>query len=828
MVLNSMKTTFFLKSRKKIARSTLSYFLTLSFVCLPPALYIPKICAQAISDQAAIMQKIDASASDSLISVSYENEDLVTIINQLAAQSGNNILLPQGGLALKEKVTLHLPEKVSIEHAWSALLPTILDTAGFTIYKKGNTYSIKKNDKDIGREPMPIYIGTPAEKLPNTDQRIRYLFYPANIKVAAFKDTLQTLLVSGAGLLPTDTIFETDNSSNAIILVAKANDIKNAMKILVQLDQPGFQEKMEIIHLTHTAAPTVAAIFNDGILKAAQDKDRYKLDAKKESRETYFSDSVKIIPENRSNSLIVLGRTQAVERIKDFINNYIDVALDSGSSVLHVYQLQYLDAIEFKPTLERIVKSEGIGGTGQSRGDKESAATTERFFDEVVISIDQPENAKDTKYYGSNKLIIACRNDDWKQIKQLLEKLDTPMDQVLIEVLIADLTLKDSREIGTIFRNPEKIPMPGNMNFQSAHFGNIITNDNANPTTIKSDLLRNDGIVTVTPPVSAAQAVTTGATAISLNDPDGQTYSLMQIFKGIEKTKILSHPHIITTNNKEALVQIGESRLLRDEASGSTGGAATQTFKRVYANLEVTITPRISAGDLINLEIKIKIDEFVSATDDSRITRRFNTNANVADGGILALGGLVRRINSVAERKTPFLSSIPVLGYFFKDRSGEADETNLTVWILPHRVKARLRPGVSEYTKDYIKLAKDYAQEGSLFSGLKDPVTRWFFKPNGDTSEILDSFLAKDEFKLDLTEFQKPVDAPEIRDAMQAPVLSQNNTAPEQAKSGELAKNNKTETPQTSDREQILKNLVKDSENPLKVASKTPETKIVS
>lgn len=789
------------------------YNFLFSFSCafLSAMLYIQATCAQTMAEQAA-MQKID-HADSALISFSYENEDLVTIINQLAARSGNNILLPQGGLAIKEKVTLHLPEKVTVEHAWNVLLPTILDTAGFTIFKKGNTYSVKKNDKDVGREPLPIYIGTPAERLPDTDQRIRYLFYPANIKVSAVKDVLQTLLVSAAGLLPADAIFETDNLANAIVLVAKANDIKNAMKILVQLDQPGFQEKMEIIHLTHTAAPTVAAIFNEGILKSSQDKDRYKLDAKKESRETYFSESVKIIPENRSNSLIVLGRTQAVERIKDFINNYIDVALDSGSSVLHVYQLQYLDAIEFKKTLDLIVKSEGIGGTGQSRGDKESAATTERFFDEVVVSVDQPENAKDLKYYGSNKLIIACRNDDWRQIKALIEKLDTPMDQVLIEVLIADLTLNDAREIGTMFRNPEKIPLPANMNYQSAHFGSIVTNDNTNPTTIQSDLLRANGVVTPSGDISAAKAVTLGATAVSLNDPDGQTYSLMQFFKGIEKSKILSHPHIITTNNKEALVRIGESRLLPDEASGSTGGTTTQTFKRIAANLEVKITPRITAGDLINLEIHIEIDEFESSTNNSRITRGFSTNANVTDGGVLALGGLVRKANSTGEKRTPILSKIPVFGYFFKDRSGTVDETNLSVWILPHRIKSRLRPGVSEYTKDYIKLAKDYAQESTLFSGLKDPVTHWFFKPSGDAESIVDNFLAKDEFKLDLTEYQKPAAPAHVADAAQSkPVRADNDGMPDKAKADKIAKDDKSE------REQLLKDVIKDSENPLKTA----------
>lgn len=757
-----------------------------------------------------------------LFEVDYTDEDLVSIINRYAALTGNNIILPTEGLA--EKVTLQLREKKNLNYIWHNLLPTILDIAGFSIIQKANTYTIVKNDKDISREPVPFYVGVSAEKLPNTDQRIRYLYDLANMKVDVVRDILQTILVGPSGILPTDALFEIDPASNSIFLSAKANDIKAAMHIITQLDQTTFKEMMEKVRLKYTSAQTVAALFNENILKAGQERDRYRLDMRKESREHYFSEAIKIIPEPRTNSLIILGRPQAVKRIKDFIYSHIDVELDSGKSILHLYKLQYLDAKTFATTLQHIVESQGIGSTGQSRGGSTQTDSTERFFDGVIIKFDQPDKPEEVKHHGGNKLVIAARHDDWIQIKKLIEKLDIPQPQVLIEVLIADLSLSDARELGAMTRNPEKLPTPNGVNLQSAQFGNIVVGpDTRNPETIKADLLRNNAINTpltspyagnealiaagatstdtalvpqpseVTPAgfTSAALVPGVGATVISFNDQDGKTWSLLQILDKFTDSKILSHPHVMATNNQEAYVCVGETRLLRDEASGSTGGAGVQRFKQIDAKLEVTITPRISSADLVNLNIEIAIDQFVSSTDNTRITRHFTTNANVANGSILALGGLIRKINSATERKTPILGNVPILGWFFKNRSGNMEETNLTVFILPTIVQPRLRPGVSKYTEDYVALAQQYAQEGTLFDGLHDPVTRWFFKTDVKAETVLNNFLTKDEFKLDLVTLESSTE-PDLKVKERTDLVRLDTTKDEQ-----------------------LRALLKESENPL-------------
>ena len=710
-----------------------------------------------------LTNEIIQQAAPKIVTFSYENEDLVNVINYLASLKEANVILPQGANEIKAKLSLKIEKELSIDEAWNLLI-TILDIAGYSLAPKEKTdvdgkpkqdmFVVVKNTKDIAREPMPIYVGIQPEKLPDTDQRIRYLYYLANIKVTDAADSeVNTILKN---ILPADALFKSDSATNALLITAKVNDIRAVMKIIIQLDSVGFHEKMEIIKLRNSSAGIVAKLINENILKTTDGINRYRLDTKKKRAIPYFSKFTKVFPEQRTNSLIVLGRSQAVDRLKEFILTYIDSEPESGKSILHVYQLQYLDAETFAPTLQDIVEFSRTGGTGQAKAGEKFVGGTERFFDQVIIKVDKPEKAEELKYYGGNKLIIAARNEDWRQIKKLIEELDTPQPQVLIEVLIVDLTLDDTRLLGALTRTPDKIPLPSDLEFQSAHINpQIIADEKTDPTTIHADLLSRvfDDSNNFADPAkknnSAAVFATTGSTLLALNDNDGQTWSILQLLKLFTHSKILSHPHIIATNNKKAEVTIAETRLLRDDVSGSLGGTSVRKFKEIKANLTVAITPRISTAETVNLEVVIDINEFIAGTDakDAQTIRKVETNANIKSGSIFALGGLIRVSTGNSVNETPILSKIPILGWFFKRRQKTIRKNNLTVFICPTIIEPRLRKGMSEYTTDYINVTTMYAKEGALFDTLKQPITRWFFKTGngGDAAEVLDAFVSKDQ-----------------------------------------------------------------------------------
>ena len=378
---------------------------------------------------------------------------MIDIINFLAAEKEINVVLPMGANAINAKVTLHLEDKISVDEAWD-ILYTILDIAGYSMIAKEQTYNIVKTTKDVVREALPLYIVKPNE-LPNTDKRIRYLYYFSNVKVN--EDPNNEILTIVKDVLPTETTtYKLDGQSNSLLIVGKSNDIKALMNIVVALDQVDAQEKPEFIQLRYLSADLIAGLFNDQLLKTAGDANQMRLGIRAPNNNTYFK-KVRLIADTRTNRLIVFGRPQAVERVRDFINKYIDVELESGKSILHVYQLQYLDAQQLEPVLKNIVESAKIGGTEQSKAGT-VAGGTERFFEGVLIKADQPKTITGEQpggfMQGSNNLIIAARNDDWERIKKLIEELDIPQPQVIIEVLIADLTISDIISLGANVRNP--------------------------------------------------------------------------------------------------------------------------------------------------------------------------------------------------------------------------------------------------------------------------------------------------------------------------------------------------------------------------------------
>lgn len=696
----------------------------------------------------------------------YENEDIISIINQLAALKNVNVVFPPGD-TLNVKVTLHIDQKITLSQAWN-ILNTLLDVAGFFIVPQGSMIRIVKNTKEMSREPLPTYIGVHPHGLPDTDQPIRYLYYLSNIKISDQPENeLNGILKE---LLPDTAIYKADSVTNGLLLVARSTDIRAVMNIIMELDRIDFQEKVDIISLHHTDATTIAELIMGQLVKS-ENTNPYRLDTKKAKEIPYFSGFTKIVPEPRLNKLIVMGRPQAVERLKDFIQKYIDVAPDTGESILHIYHLQYLDSQKLAPVLQEIIQGGKNGGPSQSSAGGQKEGGLERFFDKVIIHTDAPINQgadsantavgqQKATFYGGNNLVIAARNDDWKQIKKLIEELDIPQKQVLLEVLVADLTVEDTRLLGAMTRIPDKVPLPDSMEFQSAMFGQVIPTvlppgPPAPLASIDSNLLSdayNKDQQLFNPSSGGtnnlADFAKSGTTMLSLNDNNGSTWSIFELLQLFTNSKILSHPHVIARNNKEAFVSVGQQRWLQDKvkdiASNYYGGATTIKFKPIAANLSITITPRISSANTVNLQVYVAINEWKDDNTNTQNIRKLETNATIKSGGIFALGGLIRTttVNSIQE--TPILGKIPILGWFFKRRNNDIIKNNLTVFISPTIIEPRLRGGLNEYTQDYINIAKDYSRD-DLFDSLKDPITRWFFKEEIDTAVAIDTFTAKDE-----------------------------------------------------------------------------------
>ncbi len=763
----------------------------------------------------------------------FENEGIVDAVNTIAAHKEANILLPVKDADFEKiKVNFDSVTDVTVDQAWN-FLQILLDLSGYTMVQENDLWKIIKKDKTMNREPLPIFVGMTPEDLPESEDRIRYVYFFSNLRVGDNANKSDNEITALMNILLADqTKLEAshylDQTTNSIILAGKSADIKAAMRVIVELDNSDIKEMMEVLPLNYLSADFVTNLLQSLQEPTEAEKKQSPLLPKPASGATYFSRNVKILPFGAKNAIILLGKQTDIGRIKEFTQKYLDVALDSGKSVLHVYKLQYLDATPFAGVLTEIVKrDESRKTTGQSAGKTLSDGTDiETYFEEVIIRSDKPTKDEITKtlaqeskeklltnlqppsyntksdetlgsYGGGNKLIIACRDSDWEKIRKLIEDLDTPSPQIVIEVLITEMQASQVKEIASQLRNPGCFPMPNNVNAQTGMFdtsGATTTNSSGvttslaqivpgytpgntpvppTPTTsgnilttLQADLLANalQNPASTTPNfISLAGAAPIGSTVIQASDSNGKTWGLLQILDTLSATNIISNPHVIATNNTKTVVSTMDQRLLPDTAA-NTGGQGTTTIINKWANapVQIVVTPRIS-GEFVNLDLQIDITRFLTtatstnATQQSRLKRQIYTQANVPNGAILALGGLTSNEDDAFNARTPILGRIPILGYFFKRRSNTETDSVVVVFICPTIIQPRLRAGVSDYTNEHINLSKKYIRDGMAFSSLRDPITHWFFANEGlDQISEIDDFLLQDDSRAQ--EFYRSVD----------------------------------------------------------------------
>ncbi|HSW76843.1 MAG TPA: hypothetical protein VLG50_07345, partial [Candidatus Saccharimonadales bacterium] len=330
-----------------------------------------------------------ASTSSKLIEFSYKQKNIKELLDEFIQehQLNINILYPETE-TITATVTFDAGRKVTITEAWD-FITMICEQAGYTLVLRGNgNYTLITNTKAFN-EPLPLYISVDYTQLPDSAERIRFIYYFNNIQLKKQQTELQTILNNMLPALatPADAAKQLvfDQNTNSMILTTKADMVKTVMQLVTILDESGFQEAVEVLPLDYARASEVVSVLKNVIGDAAK-QTAVSLSAAPRAR--YFSEHVRV--ENlepkdaksfpKLNSIVIMGKVQDVEEIKKFIKKYLDVPLESGKSFYHVVELQWLNATKFKDVLRTLVKGGDSGGTGQST----SSLPTDLGFDPQI------------------------------------------------------------------------------------------------------------------------------------------------------------------------------------------------------------------------------------------------------------------------------------------------------------------------------------------------------------------------------------------------------------------------------------------------------------
>lgn len=636
----------------------------------------------------------------------FEGAELKSFIEYIAEMRGMNII-PDKGVS-GNKISLNIRTPISKSGAWNVFL-TILDMAGFSLIKVGPVYKVVPKDKKLN-QPLPAFINIPSEELPDNDATIRYVLFLNNISIKDVKPLLTSMLGQPHSIIEQPNV-------NGMIITDKSYNIKSAMKVIQELDQTGLQESVFILRLKRANAREVKELF-DSLIKKPQGNPLARLLGKQaESSTDYFSPTTKIIAEERTNSLILLGNNKSLEKVKDFIVNNIDIELKDTVSPLRIYELQHTNAQDVVEILREVTASSNFDSpAGKQAAQHGAIRGGVKYFKNMTFQADKE----------GNRLIVSCTDEqDWKLLKQTIKDIDKAQPQIAIQMMVVTVAIDKNKELGGQLRSKTGGELGKGVEFQTTPMGgdNTFVKTDGKATSMLGNLLNS---------ITAGQ----GAAILGLGQKSGDEKSMWGIFKALqteENASVLSQPFLVTTNRNKGELRFGEKRFVTTEEAVSSSGEIGKASgkKPLNADTVISVTPQINMDGVIRLNVDIDINEFV---DDAGSTQRKKlvTDVTVANGQVLVLGGFVKTKVSEGGGKTPILGDIPLLGWLFKNKNRSVSRNYVFIFMSPTIIKPRKTPGVNLYTKMKLHKATSDVKRAVETDKTNDPIHDWFFNADGE------------------------------------------------------------------------------------------------
>lgn len=308
----------------------------------------------------------------------------------------------------------------------------------------------------------------------------------------------------------------------------------------------------------------------------------------------------------------------------------------------------------------------GLGGTGTSGAFGSSAATMGRSTQQtqarvagatLTIADDSGGASEQVRVVAdpqNNALLILANSAGYEKIESALKKLDAAPRQVLIEVMIGEVTLKDELSYGIEWLFTNGARRSGKLD------------------------LGTDGLNVQVPGFSYAITSATGDTI----------KSVLNMLASDNRLNILSSPHIMVADNQTAKIQVGDSVPTAGPQTVSGTGVVISSVQYLDTGVILAVTPRINAGGLVNLDIVQEVSTATATTtsglNSPTITRRSaKTALAVQSGETIVMGGLISERSAKDNTGLPILSSIPVLGGLFGKQSRNSTRTELVLLITP-------------------------------------------------------------------------------------------------------------------------------------------------
>lgn len=625
--------------------------------------------------------------------LNFVGADIESVVRAIGHFTGNTFVIDP---RVKGTINLVSEKPVNKRQAFE-MLTSVLRLQGYAVVRTQNFVKVVP-EADAKLQASPVQIG----KL-RGDQIATQIYRLDHENANGLVAVLRPLIS------PNNTI-SADPTNNTLIITDYADNLRRLSRIIAALDVPSVGD-LDVIKLEHGIAVDMAITINrlldTGTAPGQADPGR-----------------VLLLADSRTNSLIIRAPTAARANLARNLIAKLDQPTTLPGNV-HVVYLRNAEATRLAQVLRAVVAGET--GAASPTGQPTTTTTTPTPIQPTQPTTPQqggglqsPPSSPATQQGplptggaagfiqadpATNTLIITANERVYRNLRAIIDQLDARRAQVYVESLIVEVSADRAAELGVQWA---ALSGNGSSSYRVGILTGFSTEGNNLVRQAASILGPNNT------PLPPGNGLTAG---IFRQDGSGQL-GLGALARALEtnaKANILSMPNLITLDNEEARIIVGQNvpfitgQFTTPASGGAAGVNPFQTIERRDIGLSLRVRPTISEGGTVKMAIYQETSNIQQSTASGLITskRSIDTNVLVDDGQIIVLGGLIEDTLTDSVERVPGLGSIPVLGYLFRYQSKRRTKTNLMVFLRPTVVRSNEQSvSVAGDRYDYIRGAQ--------------------------------------------------------------------------------------------------------------------------
>lgn len=646
------------------------------------------------------------------VSLNFVNADIASVVQAISKVSGKNFVIDP-----RVKGTLNIVTSKPVDKDLSyAVLLSALRLQGYTIVEgKGASRVVPEADAKL--HAGPVITGDAAA---SGERLITQVFTLKNESVSQMVGVLRPLIS------PNNTITAYPGN-NSLIITDYADNLARLERIIESIDvSPNDVVAIPVEHATAVdLAVMLNRLLNDGGMPgmAATSADS--------------NQKISIIADGFSNTLLI--RSSNVTKIATVRRLVQQLDKKGGASGnIHLVFLRNAQAVKVAQTLKAVLAGEASSAASSNAattGGGNSSATVA-----APLSAGSANSAAGMIQADplNNALIITAPEPVYANLRQVIDQLDRRSAQIYVEALIAEISSDRASEFGIQWQSAN---IPTGANSSTVAFGG--TNFNSGGGNILS---------LSTNPLSANAGLNllVGSGTMSIPDGKGGNVTVMNLgmlarfLESDGKTNILSTPNLVTLDNEEAKIVVGQNLPFVTGQYTNTGGGTTvanpfQTIERRDVGLTLKIKPQISEGGVVRMQIYQEassvVDSATAATTGPITNKRsLESTVLVDDGEVIALGGLMQDTYAEGAQKVPLLGDLPLVGAAFRYDNRKRTKTNLVIFLRPKILRDKASyAGITSDRYDYVLGQQRTTANPDKLMKNEPPVPQ--LPPRGETKE---------------------------------------------------------------------------------------------